>query len=103
MIVGFVVVGMAVALVVFIQYLARELHAPEDIPRAVAIPALYATVGALAITGAIQRRPAIIVAAGVLCLVGTMPSVRTLADLHRDGLLTDDEYAAKRIDALERL
>ena len=29
--------------------------------------------------------------------------LRTLAALHRDGLLTDDEYAAKRADAVERL
>lgn len=29
--------------------------------------------------------------------------LRTLADLHRDGLLTDEEYATKRADAVERL
>lgn len=29
--------------------------------------------------------------------------LRALADLHRDGLLTDDEFAAKRTDALDRL
>jgi voltage-gated potassium channel len=29
--------------------------------------------------------------------------IRALADLHRDGLLTDDEYATKRADAVERL
>jgi voltage-gated potassium channel len=29
--------------------------------------------------------------------------LRTLTDLHRDGLLSDDEFAAKRSDAIERL
>lgn len=29
--------------------------------------------------------------------------LRRLAALHRDGLLTDDEYASKRADAIERL
>lgn len=29
--------------------------------------------------------------------------LRTLADLHRDGLLTDEEYATKRGDAVDRL
>ena len=76
--VGFVVVGMAVALGVFIQYLASGSRAPEDIPRAIAIPAVYGTIGFLSIVGALQRRPAIVVAAGVLCLVGTALSVATI-------------------------
>jgi hypothetical protein len=77
--VGFVVVAMAVALGVFIQFVSRNPGPPEDVPRAIAIPALYATIGLLAIIGAIQRRPAIVLAAGVLCLIGTMLSVATIA------------------------
>jgi hypothetical protein len=76
--VGVVVLGLAVALGVFIGSQARDLRPPEDVPRAIAIPALYATVGLLAIIGAFQRRPAIVVAAGVLCLVGTIVSVATI-------------------------
>jgi voltage-gated potassium channel len=36
---------------------------------------------------------------------GTTPSdrLRELADLHTAGLLTDEEYAAKRSDAVERV
>lgn len=33
----------------------------------------------------------------------TPDRLRTLADLHRDGLLTEDEYARKRAEAVERL
>ena len=29
--------------------------------------------------------------------------LRQLADLHRDGLLSDDEFTAKRAEAVERL
>ena len=76
--VGVVVLGLAVALGVFIHYQSRDPRPPEDIPRAIAIPALYATIGLLAIVGASQRRPAIVVAAGVLCLVGTILSVDTI-------------------------
>ncbi len=76
--VGVVVLGLAVALGVFIQYQPRDLRPPEDVPRALAIPAVYATMGLLAIIGALQRRPAIVVAAGVLCLVGTILSVATI-------------------------
>ena len=76
--VGVLVLGLAVALSVFIQYQARDPRPPEDVPRALAIPALYATMGLLAIIGALQRRPAIIVAAGVLCLVGATLSVATI-------------------------
>ena len=61
--VGVLVLGLAVALSVFIQYQARGPRPPEDVPRALAIPALYATMGLLAIIGALQRRPAIVVAA----------------------------------------
>src|SRR5660397_288820 len=76
--VGVLVLGLAVALSVFIQYQARDPRPPEDVARALAIPALYATMGLLAIIGALQRRPAIVVAAGVLCLVGAILSVATI-------------------------
>jgi hypothetical protein len=76
--VGVVVLGLAVALGIFIQYQSRDPRAPEDVARALAIPALYATMGLLAIIGALQRRPAIVVGAGVLCLVGMILSVATI-------------------------
>ncbi len=76
--VGVVVLGLAVALGVFIHYQARDPRPPEDVPRAIAIPALYAAMGLVAIIGASQRRPPIVVAAGVLCLVGTIVSVATI-------------------------
>jgi hypothetical protein len=76
--VGVVVLGLAVALGVFIQSQARDPRPPEDVPRALAIPALYATLGLLAIIGAWQRRPAIVVGVGVPCLVGTILSVATI-------------------------
>src|SRR5664279_3575277 len=77
--VGVAVLGLAVALSVFIRYLSMDLGPPDDVPRAIAIPALYATMGLLALIGAVQRRPAIVVAAGVLCLVGAILSVATIA------------------------
>jgi len=70
-VVGVVVLGLAVALGVFIQYQSRD-------PRALAIPAIYATMSLLAIIGAFQRRPVIVVTAGVLCLAGTIVSVATI-------------------------
>ena len=76
--VGVVVLGLAVALGVFIHLQLRDPGPPEDLPRALAIPALYATMGLLAIIGALQRRPAIVVAAGMLCVVGTILSVATI-------------------------
>ncbi len=76
--VGVVVLGLAVALGVFIHYQSAAPRPPEGVPRALAIPALYATMGLLAIIGAVQRRPAIVVAAGMLCLVGTILSVATI-------------------------
>jgi hypothetical protein len=76
--VGVVVLGLAVALGVFIQYQSRDPRPPEDVPRALAIPALYATMGLLAIIGALQRRTAIVVTAGVLCLVGAILSVASI-------------------------
>src|SRR5450830_2089042 len=76
--VGVVVLGLAVALGIFIQYQSRDPRPPEDVARALAIPALYATMGLLAIIGALQRRPAIVVGAGVLCLVGMNLSVATI-------------------------
>lgn len=33
----------------------------------------------------------------------TGDALRSLAALHRDGLLTDEEYATKRVEAVERL
>lgn len=77
--VGLVVLGLAVALGVFIHGLPADLRPPEDVPRPIAIPALYATAGLLAIVGALQRRPSIVAAAGVLCLVGMILSVATIA------------------------
>jgi hypothetical protein len=77
-VVGVVVLGLAVALGVFIQLQSRDPRPPEDVPRAIAIPALYATMGLLAIIGALQRRPAMVVAAGVLCLAGIVLSVATI-------------------------
>jgi hypothetical protein len=76
--VGVVVLGLAVALGIFIQYQSRDPRPPEDVARALAIPAVYATMGLLAIIGAFQRRPAIVVGAGVLCLVGMILSVATI-------------------------
>ena len=76
--VGVVVLGLAVALGIFIQYQSRDPRPPEDVPRTLAIPAVYATMGLLAIIGAFQRRPAIVVGAGVLCLVGMILSVATI-------------------------
>ena len=77
LVVGVVVLGLAIALGVFIQYV-RDPRPPEDVPRTLAIPAVYATMGLLAIIGALQRRPAIVVGAGVLCLVGMILSVATI-------------------------
>jgi hypothetical protein len=76
--VGVVVLGLAVALGVFIHYQSAAPRPPEGVPRALAIPALYATMGLLAIIGAVQHRPAIVVAAGMLCLVGTILSVAAI-------------------------
>lgn len=78
LVVGVLVVGLAVAIGVFIDSQLRGPGPPEDVPPALAIPALYVTIGLLAIIGAAQRRPAIVVAAGVLCLVGAILSVATL-------------------------
>lgn len=42
----------------------------------------------------------------MLTTSGSTPAgdrIRELADLHGAGLLTDDEYAAKRTDAVERV
>ena len=71
---GLVVVGMAVALGVFIQ-IQEHGGPPEDVPRSIAIPALYATAGIVAILASYQRRPLVVMAAGVVCLVGIILSV----------------------------
>ena len=73
------VLGLALALGVFIHSQPRDLQPSEDVPRALAIPALYATMGLLALIGAARRRAAIVVAAGVLCLAGTILSIATIA------------------------
>ena len=78
LVVGVAVLGMSVALGAFIQLQSGDPRPPEDVPRALAIPALYATMGVLAIIGAVQRRPAIVVGAGVLGLVGAILSVATI-------------------------
>ena len=97
--VGLVLLGLAVALGVFIQYQARDPRPPENVPRALAIPAVYATIGLLAIIGALQRRPAIVVAAGVLCLVGSILSVATI-EFAVPGVLLS--LRGSRIQALPR-
>jgi len=73
--VGLVLLVLAVVLGVYIQSQPRDPGPPEDVPRALAISAVYATMGLLALIGAFQRRPAIVVAAGVPCLAGTILSV----------------------------
>jgi hypothetical protein len=78
LVVGVAVLGLTVALGVFIHLQRQDLGPPEDVPRAVAIPALYATMGLLAIIAAVQRRPLIAMAAGLLCLVGTILSAATI-------------------------
>jgi len=77
--VGLVLLGMAVAFGVFIQSQPRDPGPPEDVPRALAFLAAYATPGLLAIMGALQRRPAIVVTAGALCLAGSILSVASIA------------------------
>ena len=76
--VGVVVLGLAVALSVVIYYQPLTVYPPEVL-RALAIPTLYLTIGLLAIIGALQRRRAIVIAAGLLCLAGAIVSVATLA------------------------
>src|ERR1035437_3280550 len=76
--VGIIIIGLSVAVGVFIQAQSRDPSPPEDMPRAIAIPALYATMGLLAVIGALQRRPAIVVAAGLLCFVGAILSIATI-------------------------
>jgi hypothetical protein len=78
LVVGLAVLALAVGVSAFIGAQSHDPGPPEDVPRAIAIPALYATIGLLAIIGAIQRRKAIVIAAGVLCLVGAILSVATL-------------------------
>ncbi len=76
--VSIVIVGLSVAVGLFIQVQSQDPSPPEDMPRAIAIPALYATMGLLAVVGALQRRPAIVVAAGLLCVVGAILSIATI-------------------------
>ena len=72
--VGLVVVAMAVALGVFIQ-LQEHGGPPEAVPRSIVIPALYATAGIVAMIASYQRRPLVVMGAGVVCLVGIILSV----------------------------
>lgn len=74
---GLVVVGMAIALGVVIR-LQDHGGVPEELPRSIAIPAAYAMAGVVAVIAAIQRRPLIVMASGVVCLVGIILSVATL-------------------------
>jgi len=76
--VGLIIIGLSVAVGVFIQAQSQDPSPPEDMPRAIAIPALYATMGVLAVIGGLQRRPAIVVVAGLLCLVGAILSIATI-------------------------
>jgi uncharacterized membrane protein YgdD (TMEM256/DUF423 family) len=76
--VGVIILGLSVAVGVFIQAQFRDPSPPEDVPRALAIPALYAAIGLLAIIAAIQRRPTVVIATGVLCFVGSILSIATL-------------------------
>jgi len=76
--VGLLVLALSGAVSLFIQAQSRDPSPPEGIPRAIAIPALYATMGLLAVIGALQRRPAIVVAAGLLCFVGAILSIATI-------------------------
>jgi hypothetical protein len=76
--VGLVVIALAVALGIFIQLQRQEIGPPEDVPRWLAIPALYATAGLLAVIGDRQGRPAIVMAAGIVCLLGVSLSVATV-------------------------
>ena len=77
--VGLVIVGMAVVLGIVIQGQPRDPGPPEDLPRALAFLAAYASPGLAALIGAFQRRPAIVVAAGVLSVAGSVFSVATIA------------------------
>jgi hypothetical protein len=76
--VGMIIIGLSVAVGVFIQAQSQDPSPPEDIPRAIAIPALYTTMGLLAVIGALQLRPAIVVSAGFLCIGGAILSIATI-------------------------
>ncbi len=76
--VGLVVVGMAVVVGAFIQLQGRAGGPPEDVPRWIAVPALYVAAGLVAIIASLQRRPLIVMGAGIVCLMGTILSVATL-------------------------
>lgn len=79
MVMGLVVVGMAAILGVFIEAQRHAGGPPEEVPRSIAIPALYATAGIIAIVAAIQRRPLIVMAAALTCLLASLLSIATLA------------------------
>jgi hypothetical protein len=73
-----VVVGMAGILAVAIRSLASDFD-PEEIPRAVALPALYVAIGLIGLLGARQSRPRVVAAAGILGVLSGLLSVITLA------------------------
>jgi hypothetical protein len=77
--VGLVIVGMAFVLGIVIQNQPRDPGPPDDLPRALAFLAAYAAPGLLALLGAFQGRPAILAAAGLLSLAGSMLSAATIA------------------------
>lgn len=76
--VGLIILALSVAVGVFIQAQSPDPSPPEDVSRAIAIPALYASIGLLAVIAALQRRPAVVVATGLLCFVGSILSIATL-------------------------
>ena len=77
--IGVVIVGLSVVVAVIVAGNRRDLGPDDDVPRALAIPALFATVGITAIVGGLQERRPIVLACGLLCLLGTVLSAATLA------------------------
>ncbi len=78
--VGVAVLGLAIALAVFIEFVAQsgDLGPPDDVPRSVAIPAVYGVLGVLAIMAARQGRPAVVLGVGLACLAGAFLSAATI-------------------------
>jgi len=78
--VGVALLGLTIALAVFIEFLAHsgDLGPPDDVPRAIAIPAVYATLGVLAILAARQGRRAVVLGVGLVCLAGAFLSAATV-------------------------
>ena len=76
--VGIVVIGLSVILAVFVTAIRRDLGPPEVVPRGLALGALYATAGTVAILGARRHRPGLVTAAGFACLLGSFLSIATI-------------------------